>query len=209
MAFPTEVTTLSSHRPAIRYALPHLQLLRLQCSFAVVAVVAFAFDFFLAVVLFSNIVRAFSNHSREVSNASTVELLRFVVSFSLLLSSSSPALDEYFFLFLPSPSASLSLYSSMNDPSNSAGFLRSLLDARVGSVFFRGSFGSIFLFFFSLFCCDDGSKQPSLNQLSPNAPCIAYFSRHALFSGARIQLSYRHPYYYYCCCCCCCWWWCP
>ena len=63
------------------------------------------------------------------------------------------------------------------------------------------SFSSSFLYFVD----DDGSKQPSLNQLSPNAPCIAYFSRHALFSGVRIQLSYRHPY---CCCCCCChWWW--
>ena len=79
---------------------PHLATAScLQCSFAVVAVVAFAFDFFLAVVLFSNIVRAFSNHSREVYNSYTVELLRLVVSLSLLLSSSSPALDEYFLSF--------------------------------------------------------------------------------------------------------------
>ena len=49
---------------------PHLATAScLQCSFAVVVAESFvAFGFFLAVVLFNNIVRAFSNHSWDVSN---------------------------------------------------------------------------------------------------------------------------------------------
>ena len=107
----------------------------LQCSFAVVlADDALPLDFFLHVVLFNNIVLAFSNHSRDVSHASTVELKWF----SLLLSSSSLVVF-IFFLFASFFHISSSLYSSMNDPSNSAGFFEfaKMLASVLSSVWHR------------------------------------------------------------------------